>query len=401
MRAGHFGKGIPVDIERYAELYRRKLLEDVLPFWVGHSLDRECGGYFTCLDRRGEVFDTDKFIWHQGRQVWTLATMFRAVRPEESWLQAARLGAEFLRDRARDEQGWFYFSTDRTGRPLTYPCIFSDCFAAMGLGAFASAGGEGWARELARQTYHGVQQWLIEKPDPWSRYIPGARPMESMVYDMINVNLSLELSEVLDEPGVRQAGTAGMERIIQRFVDRREGLVFEHVAPDGSHPDTFAGRLIAPGHALECLWFLIEAGGRWDRPEVAWLAAEAMGDMLEFGWDAREGGFFHFLDARGKPPEQLEWDQKLWWVHAEALVALLAAYRHGREERFAKWFEKVHDYAWGHFNDDEHGEWFGYLSRGGEVLLDLKGGKWKGCFHVPRCLWKCWRLLEELEGEGP
>jgi N-acylglucosamine 2-epimerase len=29
-------------------------------------------------------------------------------------------------------------------------------------------------------------------------------------------------------------------------------------------------------------------------------------------------------------------------------------------------------------------------------LLNLKGGKWKGCFHVPRALYLCWRQFEAL-----
>ena len=36
------------------------------------------------------------------------------------------------------------------------------------------------------------------------------------------------------------------------------------------------------------------------------------------------------------------------------------------------------------------------IYRQGEVLLPLKGGKWKGCFHVPRGLYQCWKTLESL-----
>ena len=32
----------------------------------------------------------------------------------------------------------------------------------------------------------------------------------------------------------------------------------------------------------------------------------------------------------------------------------------------------------------------------GEVLLDLKGGKWKGCFHIPRALYQVWKTLEKI-----
>ena len=49
-----------------------------------------------------------------------------------------------------------------------------------------------------------------------------------------------------------------------------------------------------------------------------------------------------------------------------------------------------------YFKDKEYPEWYGYSNRRGEVLLPLKGGKWKGCFHVPRGLYQCWKTLEDL-----
>jgi len=389
-----------MDLAACAAVYRDKLLDDVLPFWLRHSLDRRCGGYFTCLDRRGEVFDTDKFMWLQGRQVWTLAKMYRHIEARAEWLDAARLGAEFIRDHGFDNAGRAYFALGRAGQPYARPCIFSDCFCAMGLAEYAAADGADWARELAFRTYSSVQRWLETKDNPYPKSVAGARPMESMVYDMINVNMSLELASTIDDPAFRRAGLASMDRIGRLFIDRREGRVFEHVAPDGSHPDTFKGRLVMPGHALECLWFLIQAGREWERDDAADAAVAAMPDMLQFGWDAEHGGFHYFMDARGKPPEQLEWDQKLWWVHGEALVALLEAYRATGREEFAAWFQKVHDYTWSHFDDAECGEWYGYLHRRGDPVMTLKGGKWKGCFHVPRTLWRCWQILEDLKGRS-
>jgi len=126
------------------------------------------------------------------------------------------------------------------------------------------------------------------------------------------------------------------------------------------------------------------------------VAVDALLRTVQFGWDAQEGGIFYFLDADGKPPQQLEWDQKLWWPHAEALVATSLSYLlTGREESW-RWFEKLHEYTWSRFPDPEFGEWFGYLNRRGEVLLPLKGGKWKGCFHIPRALYQCSMTFEEL-----
>ena len=118
--------------------------------------------------------------------------------------------------------------------------------------------------------------------------------------------------------------------------------------------------------------------------------------MLDYGWDKEFGGIYYFMDRKGCPPQQLEWDQKLWWVHIETLISLLKGYHLTGDQQCLEWFNKVHDYTWTHFKYTEHPEWFGYLNRRGEVLLPLKGGKWKGCFHVPRGLYQCWTVLEEI-----
>jgi N-acylglucosamine 2-epimerase len=122
---------------------------------------------------------------------------------------------------------------------------------------------------------------------------------------------------------------------------------------------------------------------------------------LEYGWDDEHGGIFYFLDIKGHPPQQLEWDQKLWWVHVEALVGLAKAYAATGDQRCADWFRKIHTYTWDHFKDAEYPEWFGYLNREGKPLLTLKGGKWKGCFHIPRALYQVANTLSGLPAQQP
>ena len=52
-----------------------------------------------------------------------------------------------------------------------------------------------------------------------------------------------------------------------------------------------------------------------------------------YGLDPTHGGLFYFLDTDGLPPTQLEWSMKLWWVHCEAMLAFLKAYRATREKK--------------------------------------------------------------------
>ncbi len=214
---------------------------------------------------------------------------------------------------------------------------------------------------------------------------------------MILCNLALEIEHLLDESYLLET----METCIHEVMDvfyRPElgGIIVENVGADGNLVDCFEGRQVTPGHAIEAMWFIMDLGKRLNRPELIEKAKDTALTMLEYGWDKEFGGLYYFMDRNGCPPQQLEWDQKLWWVHIETLISMLKGYQLTGDKRCMDWFKKVHEYAWTHFRDDEYAEWYGYLNRRGEVLLPLKGGKWKGCFHVPRGMYQCWTTLEEI-----
>ena len=83
-----------IDFQKLAKQYKDELMDSVLPFWLEHSQDKEYGGYFSCLDRDGSVYDTDKFIWLQGREVWLFAMLYNCIGGKEEWLDCALQGGE-------------------------------------------------------------------------------------------------------------------------------------------------------------------------------------------------------------------------------------------------------------------------------------------------------------------
>lgn len=384
---------------KYAKIYKEALLEDVIPFWERHSLDAKHSGYFTCINRKGDVFDTDKFTWLQGRQAWMFSLLYNEVAAKPSWLSIAKSGIDFLVNHAKDADGNFYFATTREGIALIQPYnIFSDCFAAMAFAQYAKATGEQTYSTLARDTYHNI---LKKQHHPKGRYekSTGNRPIKGFSLPMILSNLVLELEHILDKETIEKTLDQCIEEITNDFLDSSKGIIRENVALDGSPMDTFEGRLINPGHGIEAMWFLIDIGVRRQDKSLIELAANTIITTLEYSWDPVYGGLFYFMDIEQLPPLQLEWDQKLWWVHLETLVALAKAMEHIDDQRLSDWFSKVHQYSWDHFPDPKYGEWFGYLNRQGEPLLELKGGKWKGCFHVPRAMYQCWKTFERIENK--
>jgi N-acylglucosamine 2-epimerase len=385
------------DFKALAELYKNALLNNVIPFWEKHSLDWQHGGYFTCLDREGKVYDTDKFIWLQNRQVWIFSMLYNQLEKREDWLKIATNGANFLSQHGRDAEGNWYFALDQAGNPLVQPYnIFSDCFAAMAFSKYALASGEAWAKDVAVQAYNNVLRRQENPKGKYNKAYPGTRPMKALAVPMILANLSLEMDWLLPSDKLEQVLDATVQEVMSDFLDRDRGLMYENVAPDGSHVNSFDGRLINPGHGIEAMWFIMDIANRRKDTKTINQAVDVMLNILNFAWDTEYGGLYYFMDADGHPPQQLEWDQKLWWVHLESLVALAMGYRLTGREACWEWYQKMHDYAWSHFADPEHGEWFGYLNRRGQVLLNLKGGKWKGCFHVPRALYLCGQQFEAL-----
>ncbi|MCA9419056.1 MAG: AGE family epimerase/isomerase, partial [Candidatus Omnitrophica bacterium] len=138
------------------------------------------------------------------------------------------------------------------------------------------------------------------------------------------------------------------------------------------------------------------AAGRCELPEIWVTILEALQGSLSLGWDHDEDGLFYFIDADGKPPRQLEWSMKLWWPHTEALYALALAFTLTGDHSFEQWHQRIHEYAFTRFADEVDGEWFGYCDRYGKVTHRLKGGDYKGCFHVPRALLYTVKVLERL-----
>jgi N-acylglucosamine 2-epimerase len=380
-----------------AAQYRNELVDNILPFWLQNSPDTENGGYFTCLDRIGQVYDTDKFMWLQGRGVWCFSYMYHHVAQKPEWLDMALHGAAFMEKHGRDAQGNWYFSLTADGRPLVQPYnIFSDCFATMAFAALDKVSPNDRYKQIASDTFELILKRQHNWKGVYNKAYPGTRPLKNFSLPMILCNLSLELEHIMGTERVNSFIPTVVGEVMDVFYRPAMGLVLENVYEDGSFADCFEGRLLNPGHAIEAMWFIMDLGRRMKDEALIKKACDIMLHTLEHGWDKEFGGILYFLDVKGAPPQQLEWDQKLWWVHVEALVALAKGYAYTGDERCAQWFTKVHDYTWQHFKDREYGEWFGYLNRRGEVLLPLKGGKWKGCFHIPRALYQVWKTLETL-----
>lgn len=377
------------DTGKLYEFYYNALVNDCIPFWLKNAVDYKHGGYLTCLDREGKVYNTDKSVWFQGRALWTFSKIYNEIEKRDEWLAAAKCGYEFLTKYCYDTDGRMFFQVTQDGRPIQKRrYYFSETFAVIGCAEYSKASGDTNALEQAKKTFDMILD-LYE--NPWkspAKYYPESLQMKSMAVPMILVSTAQCLRNI--DTGNTEKYNKIIDKflkdIFNDFMKPEYKALFEHVGLNGEKIDSPKGRCINPGHSIETAWFLINEGLYRNDQDIINKSLNILDWSMELGWDKEHGGLLYFVDIEGKPAEQLEWDMKLWWPHTEALHALLLAYHITGDEKYKDQYMMVHDYSFSHFPDKEFGEWYGYLHRDGSVSNTLKGSMWKGPFHLPRAL---------------
>lgn len=392
-----------MNLVKYKEIFKKELLESCIPFWLEGGRDMEWGGVANCLDRQGRVYSTDKSVWMQGRTAWTFSFIYNNIEKDERYLEFAKSCLDFADKYCIDKDGRMFFMVTRDGKPLRKRRYwFSETFYIIANAEYYMATGDKSRLERAKEYFDFVYgMYLDPSTDPYKitpKSYSDTRNMKSLANPMIMLNVASVLRKA--DPEGEDKYTKAIDLFIadikSHFCAEKKAML-ESVKQDGGFLfDVSEGRVVNPGHDIECSWFLLEEGLYRGDGELISFAEEVFRNAIEFGWDKEYGGILYFKDILGNPVEAYEHDMKLWWPHNEAIIASLMFYLHTKDEYYANWFERVSEYAFGHFSDPEYGEWFGYLRRDGKPTEPpCKGHTYKGAFHVMRMLSKCLVMMSE------
>ena len=132
--------------------FYEKELDNTLDFWYNHGYDKVNGGFYTCLERNGDVYDTDKAVWAQGRGLWVFAKAYNFIKKDERYLKAALHAYEFIKNNCYDSDNrmWFTVTGEGTGiQKRRY--WFSESFAVVGSAELYRATGE--VKYFTKDTY--------------------------------------------------------------------------------------------------------------------------------------------------------------------------------------------------------------------------------------------------------
>jgi N-acylglucosamine 2-epimerase len=367
-------------------LYRDTLLGDVVPFWLRHGWDHEHGGIGNILDDAGHVVGTDKYLWSQGRALWTFSALYRRIEHRPEWFEFAQHIFNYLSTHGRDAHGRWIFRVDKDGSQLDGPIsIYVDGFVMAGLTEFYLISGSTVAKELALETYENTRA-RVARPGSYevAPYALSAG-MKTHGVAMIFALFYCELGRVLARPDIEREGLNHAYQVLNDFYRADRDAIVEFVTLDGQFIDSPEGRACVPGHALESLWFCISIFERTGDTASINKCCRLIERHLELGWDDEFGGLMLARDIDGKEP--IYWKpptHKPWWVQVEALVATAFAYVHTREPWCLQWHRRVQEFAFSHY-PVATGEWTQWVDRQGKRMGNLALPV-KDPFHLPRAL---------------
>ncbi len=386
----------PMSLGDLGSALQRHLLEDIVPFWTRHALDR-AGGINTCIRDDGVVVSRDKYMWSQLRAIYTFSALYNHIEPRQEWLDAAAAIYAFCARHGRDGQGRWVFRLDADGGTLEgATSIFTDSFAMLGCCEYHRASGDAGALQLAIETWRNVAARLA---------VPGSYPIAP--YELppgleahgVSMAFSLachELALLTRDADVQRQALAFAVSVMDRFRRPQRRALMEFVREDGSLDDSPAGRTVVPGHAIESMWFQIHQFQHLGMHDRVAQCVECIRWHMDLGWDPEYGGLLLGLDIDGKQPIYWKFhDTKLWWPQTEALYALLLAHSICGEPWCLQWYWRLHRIAFTHYPVADHGEWTQRLDRRFQPLSTVVALPVKDPFHLPRALIMMIRLLRE------
>jgi len=373
--------------------FKKDLSENILAFWLKNSIDEKHGGIYTCVDKDGNVYGTDKSVWFQGRALWSFSKAYNSVDKKTEYLDAAKIIYGFL-PKCTDTDGRMFFTVTEDGKELQKRrYYFSETFAAIGCAEYYKATGDKKILDDAEKYFDVAYECFTGKRETEPKINPENRKMQALSPIMIMLATCQVMRSASDDEKYNRIAAECLDKILSGgFLT--DSALMESVSDSGEFVNSPTGRIVNPGHSMEAAWFVMLEGLIRNNQKAIEAGKRIIDITWPIGWDKDNGGIIAFTDVLGYPPQQLEWDMKLWWPQCETMIALRMAYMLFGDESYNEKYNLVKEYCEKYFCDKDSGEWYGYLHYDNSVSTSLKGNIFKGPFHVPR-LYIIMAILDE------
>jgi mannose/cellobiose epimerase-like protein (N-acyl-D-glucosamine 2-epimerase family) len=418
------------------EAFLRAHIATTMAFYHPRAIDPR-GGFFHYFRDDGTVYDTaHRHLVSSTRFVFNYALAARefaddaALRGE--YVEAARHGLRYLRERHRDPASGGYAWTIRDGKPEDRTQhAYGAAFVLLAYATACRAGidearvwlEETWA--LLERRYFDERFGLYrDEADPaW--HFSGYRGQNSNMH--LTEALLAAWQATAEQRYLERALTLA-DHMTRRQASKAGGLVWEHYDCDwnvdwnynrDNPKHLFRPWGFQPGHQTEWAKLLLTLDEmlRAHGAAPAWQGARArelFDAAVARAWDSEYGGLCYGFAPDGTVCD----DDKYFWVQAESIAAAArlacvcrlekqacgrfsdgASVAGGSEGgHYWQWYQRLWAYAWRHFVDHRYGAWYRILDRTNRKYSDEKSPAGKTDYHT---MGACYDVLHLLRGKRP
>jgi cellobiose epimerase len=377
---------------------RRELLDDILPFWRQHAVDKQRGGFIGQMSNDLHVQeDAPKGLILNARILWTFSAAY-AYTQDKRDRTLARRAYEYLTDCFLDkEHGGYFWELDANGAVLDdKKKVYGEAFCLYALAEYHRVFDDAQALEQAAHVFDLLESHAHD--DRYGGYFEVMsrdwQPCEDMRLSDQDMNEKKSMNNHLHilEGYTNLLRVCRYQPQLDTCLRELIDIFRRHILnPRQTHLQHFFDDAWTPrsdsytfGHDIEGSWLLYEAaevlGDHRLMMEVQSLAVRIARAVLAEGLDADGGLFYEGREGRIVNPN------KEWWPQAEAVVGFYNAWQLTGDEAFREAAERCWQFIQDHVVDREHGEWFWCIRPDGTPdPLQPKVSPWKCPYHNGRC----------------
>ena len=394
---------------RFEKLYQLALDEienNIMPFWIEKTQDREFGGFYgACGDDGTPVEKASKCLILCARLIWSFASAYRVLKKPEYLEMAKRAYDYFVEHFVDRENGGVYYMVDYKGEPEDRKkLVYGEAFAIYAFSEYCRATGDTRALDEALSIFELLEKHAYDAKNKgyWELYTPQWEKMDSKESRVSHgdattktMNTHLHLIEaytcllrVWKNDRMQDKVREHLDVMLDRIVNQEIGhyIMFLDDLWNPTSQD------VSPGHDIEGTWLMMETA------EV--LGEEAMVEKAKpiclkmaaacLEEDVLPDGSMVYEVKAG---EDRPLTNRSWWVQAETVVGFLNAWELSGEDRFLDASLKAMEFIREHVVDHIHGEWFPMLGDDLKPVAsnEQKVSGWKAPYHNSRM---CLEIIE-------
>ena len=409
------------EMSHYKRLFKSELIEDILSYWIKHSIEKDGEGFYGAADMEGNpVLTANKSCVLNARILWTFSEAAICFPDNEYNIMAGR-AYSFMEKYFADKQSGGYFMELKPDNSVASDIkhTYAQAFVIYALCKYYEFRPDPVVLESIQNFFHLLELHTKDRRNPgyfeaftrdWKLFDQN-RMADNNEPKSMNTHLHLmeaysALYKVWKDETVKLRLTELLRLFIDRIIryDGHLGIFY-----DEKFYETGASKGICSfGHDIEASWLLMEAaeilGDETILHSMKPLCIKMANSVEQTGLD-KDGGLFLESTRFGSHIRT----NKHWWLQAETLVGFMNAFEMTGDIKNWENVKLAWDFIDKHVIDHEKGEWFTKVNRLGIPFMvependpspyyrnDWKIDPWKCPYHNGRAMMELIKRIDRI-----